>query len=50
MSIHLEIFLRVIGLFLSVFFTTKWTSNSKPKYDTFILSVVVILAIWLNYR
>ena len=50
MNIHLEIFLRILGLFLSVYFTTKWTSNSKPKYDTLVCSIVVLTAVWLNYK
>lgn len=50
MNVHLEIFLRVLALFLSTFFTTKWTISSKPKYDTLVCTAAVLSAIWINMK
>jgi hypothetical protein len=48
MNIHLESILRSIGIFLSVFFTLQWGNNSKPKYDTYVMILCVISAIFAS--
>ena len=47
MNIHLEAFARTLGLFLSIYFTTKWANRSPPAYDTAIVLTAVIVAISL---
>jgi hypothetical protein len=49
-NVHLEAFLRILGVFLSVFFTVKWTSDTNPPLYDFPLTVISVLAaILLNY-
>ena len=33
MNPNLEAIIRATGVFISVFFTTRWTSKSEPAYD-----------------
>lgn len=50
LNTHLEAFMRILGLFLTTFFTTKWTVGTNPPlYDVPLSIVAVILAIVLNY-
>jgi hypothetical protein len=49
LNIHLELLLRTIGVFLSVFFTVGWGKKSNPKFDEILMFVVVGVAIALNY-
>lgn len=50
MNIQLEILLRTIGVFLSVFFTVGWGRKSKPEYDTALIVFAVVLAIVLAFN
>lgn len=47
MNIHLEAFARTLGLFLSIYFTTKWAGRSPPAYDIAVVIIAVIAAISL---
>lgn len=47
MNIHLEALARTLGLFLSIYFTTKWANRSPPVYDIAIVIVAVIGAVSL---
>lgn len=50
MNVHLEAIIRIIGVFISVFFTVKWTSSTNPPhYDVPLTIFAVMLAILLNY-
>jgi hypothetical protein len=49
MNIYLESVLRLVGLFISVYFTTKWTIKSKPEFDTLSSYLIISIAILLNY-
>jgi hypothetical protein len=49
MNPHLEAIIRVIGVFISVFFTLKWsTTTNPPTYDVPLTIFAVMLAIILN--
>jgi hypothetical protein len=48
-NIYIELLLRTIGVFLSVFFTVGWGKKSNPKFDEILMIVVVISAVVLNY-
>jgi len=48
MNHHLEASLRIVGVFLSVFFTTRWTSKSEAAYDLPLVVLAVAIAILLN--
>jgi len=50
MNIHLEVLLRTLGVFLSVYFTVGWGKTSMPGYDLYLIIAAVILAIVLRYR
>ena len=45
MNIYLEMFLRTVGVFLSVFFTVGWGRKSSPTFDHILIIVAVVLAI-----
>ena len=47
MSIHLESFARALGVFMSVFFTTRWASKSAPAYDTVLVLFAGLVAVLL---
>jgi hypothetical protein len=50
MNVHLEALIRIVGVFISVFFTVKWTSSTNPPYYDVPLTIfAVMLAILLNY-
>lgn len=42
MNVNLEAFLRALGLFLGVFFTTGWSMKSPPVWDTVLMVMAVI--------
>lgn len=47
---HLEAIVRITGVFISVFFTLRWsTATNPPNYDVPLTIFVVMLAILLNY-
>ena len=48
MNQHTEAALRIAGVFLSVFFTTRWTSKSEASYDLQLVVLAVTIAIFLN--
>jgi len=50
MNIYLEVLLRTVGVFLSVFFTVGWGRKSKPSFDVFFIILAVVLAIFLAFR
>lgn len=46
---HFEAIVRIIGVFISVFFTLKWsTATNPPLYDVPLTIFAVMLAIILN--
>ena len=49
MNIYLEMLLRSLGVFLSVFFTVGWGRKSKPAFDVFLIIFAVVLAIALAF-
>ena len=50
MNPHFEAILRTIGIFISVFFTVRWSEKSViPTYDVPLNVLTVIIAILLNY-
>ena len=50
MNPHFEAFLRTIGVFISVFFTVRWSEKSvTPTYDVPLNVLAVMTAILLNY-
>lgn len=50
MNVHFEAFARILGVFISVFFTVKWTASTNPPvYDVPLTVFAVMLAIVLNY-
>lgn len=50
MNPHLEAFLRILGISISVYFTAKWTASSNPPtYDLVLTLLAVNLAVALNY-
>ena len=44
-----ELVLRAIGVFLSVYFTVGWGERAAVKYDVPILISAVFLALFLRY-
>ena len=46
---YLEILLRTLGVFLSVFFTVGWGRKSKPAFDAFLIVFAVALAVGLAF-
>lgn len=47
---HLEAIVRIAGVFISVFFTLRWsTATNPPTYDVPLTVFAVMLAIVLNY-
>ena len=50
MNIYLEILLRTLGVFLSVFFTVGWGRKSPPAFDAFLIVFAVVLAIGLAFK
>jgi len=49
MNIYLEVLLRTIGVFLSVYFTIGWGKKSPPGFDEFVIIAAVIAAIALQF-
>jgi uncharacterized membrane protein YdbT with pleckstrin-like domain len=50
MNPHFEAIVRILGVFISVFFTLKWgASTNPPTYDVPLTIFAVMLAIILNY-
>ena len=47
MNIHIESFARALGVFMSVYFTSKWADNSVPVYDTWLVLAAGILGVLL---
>jgi hypothetical protein len=50
LNVHLEAIMRILGLFITTFFTTKWSKGTNPPmYDVPLSIIAAILAIFLNY-
>ncbi len=49
MNPHLEAFARALGIFLSIYFTSTWASNSPPVYDTWLVVSAIIAALVLAH-
>mgnify|MGYP001117929576 CR=1 FL=1 len=50
LNVHFEAIMRILGLFITTFFTTKWTKGTNPPlYDVPLSIVAVFIAIVLNY-
>ena len=49
MNPNLEAIIRATGVFISVFFTTIWTSKSEPAYDLPLVIFAIITAFSLNH-
>ena len=49
MNPNLEAIIRATGVFISVFFTTRWTSKSAPAYDLPLVIFAIITAFSLNH-
>ena len=49
MNIYLEMLLRSLGVFLSVFFTVGWGRKSKLAFDASLMIFAVVLAIALAF-
>jgi len=49
MNIYLEVLLRTIGIFLSVYFTVGWGQKSAPTFDVYIIMLAVVGAIALSF-
>ena len=49
MDIRLESFMRIVGLFLTVFFTIRWGAKS-PVNDELIMTLVAITAVIAGFR
>jgi hypothetical protein len=49
MDVRLESFLRTLGVFLSVFFTIRWSTKS-PINDELWMTVVAIVAVIAGFR
>lgn len=49
MNTHLEAAIRTIGVFISVFFTTRWTTKSEPKYDLPLVIIAIISGLLINH-
>lgn len=45
MNVYLEMLLRMIGVFLSVFFTVGWGRKSAPSFDHYFIILSVIAAV-----
>lgn len=48
-NIYLELLLRTISVFLSVYFTVGWGKKSHPRFDEILMIIVLIGAVVLNY-
>jgi hypothetical protein len=44
---HVESFARAFGVFMSVYFTSKWADKSAPSYDTWLIMIAAILGVLL---
>jgi len=44
---HIESFARALGVFMSVFFTSKWADKSAPVYDTWLVLAAGVLGVLL---
>jgi hypothetical protein len=49
MNIYVEMLLRTLGVFLSVFFTVGWGRKSPPAFDVFLIVFAVVLAVGLAF-
>ncbi len=49
MNPNVEAIIRALGVFISVFFTTRWTSKSEPAYDLPLVIFAIIAAFSLNH-
>lgn len=49
MNPNVEAIIRALGVFISVFFTTRWTSKSEPAYDLPLVIFAIITAFSLNH-
>jgi hypothetical protein len=49
MNIYLEVLLRTLGVFLSVYFTVGWGRKSSPVFDEFLVIFAVVLAIGMAF-
>ena len=49
MNIYLEVLLRTLGIFLSVYFTVGWGRKSSPVFDEFLVIFAVVLAIGMAF-
>ena len=49
MNPNVEAIIRALGVFISVFFTTRWTSKSEPVYDLPLVIFAIIAAFSLNH-
>ena len=49
MNPNVEAIIRALGVFISVFFTTRWTSKSEPVYDLPLVILAIIAAFSLNH-
>jgi len=49
MNPHIESFARAFGVFMSVYFTSKWADKSAPIYDTWLVLASGITAILLAH-
>jgi hypothetical protein len=49
MKVEHEIFLRTLGVFLSVYFTLGWGEESKPDWDIPLMTGAIVLAMILKY-
>ena len=45
MNVYLEMLLRMIGVFLSVFFTVGWGRKSAPSFDHYLIILSVLSAV-----
>ena len=49
MNPNVEAIIRALGVFISVFFTKRWTSKSEPVYDLPLVIFAIIAAFSLNH-
>jgi hypothetical protein len=49
MNVHLEVMLRSLAIFLSVFFTIRWGNVRGTWYDVYMFVMAVVGAIIANY-
>lgn len=47
MNPHLESFARALGVFMGVFFTSKWADKSAPVYDTWLVLIAGVVGVIL---